>query len=244
MKLGLIVLLSGLWSFGARADQNACAKILQANKKTFSSVGTMKTSGYAFAAATPEIYSTGTHTCSHVRDEVVNGQAAEVFREQYQSKAGSTDALIWISKSTGELLREEQDGDVPGKGKGHISYTWTPRTAGAGAAHSEAAGASGGGGAAASGAVRRDGKLPMYPNARNLNDDMPASAIEQGVPMVLETNDPVTKVDAWYKSNASKPCSRTASSEVVKYSCPGGSVMIYSKQGKTEIAFVPGMPPS
>ena len=33
-------------------------------------------------------------------------------------------ATIWISKSSGRLLKEEQDGDITGKGKGHISYSW------------------------------------------------------------------------------------------------------------------------
>jgi hypothetical protein len=127
MKRSLLVIaLCALASAGVRADQGACDKILQANQKTGGAGATMKTTGYAFARDTPGIYGSGTHTCSHVRDEVVDGQAAEVYREQYQSKTGSTDALIWISKSTGRVLREEQDGDVTGKGKGHITYVWGP----------------------------------------------------------------------------------------------------------------------
>jgi hypothetical protein len=227
--VGLCVLASA----GVRADQAVCDKILQANKKTGSAGGSMKATGYAFAADTPDIYGSGTHTCSHVRDEVMDGQAAEVYREQYQSKTGSTDALIWISKSTGRVLREEQDGDVTGKGKGHITYVWTS----AGAARA-AASDSGGGSSNASGSVRMNGKLPMYPHARNLND-IPASAIERGVPMVLETGDSVSTVDAWYKTNASKPCTRSTAAQGVKYACPGGSIMIYGHEGKTQIAFVP-----
>jgi hypothetical protein len=235
--VGMIV-LSALWAAGARADQAACDKILEANRKTGSNGGKMKATGYPFAGATADIYGTGDHTCSHVRDETVEGQAAEVYREQYKAKAGSTDATIWISKSTGHVLREEQDGEVPGKGKGHISYTWAS-TGGAprpGAADST-------GGATASAAIRRDGKLPMYPRGRNLND-IPASAVEKGVPMVLETSDSVATVDAWYKSNAGKPCARSTADQGIKYACPGGSIMIYPHDGKTQIAFVPAIPTS
>jgi hypothetical protein len=229
----LMVGLCALASAWVRADQGACDKITQANTKTGSAGVTMKATGYAFAHDTPQIYGSGTHTCSFVRDEVVDGQAAEVYREQYQSKTGSTDALIWISKSSGRVLREEQDGDVVGKGKGHLSGVWPP----AGAAR-PAATDSGGGFSKASASIRMDGKLPMYPHARNLND-IPASAIARGVPMVLETADSVTTVDAWYKTNASKPCTRSTAAQGVKYACPGGSIMIYGHEGKTQIAFVP-----
>jgi hypothetical protein len=228
MKLpALIIALSILASGSAHADSGACERILEANRKTGSSHGQMKTTGYNFAADTPAIYGPGTHTCSYLHDETVDGQAAAVYREQYQSKTGSTDAQIWISKSTGLVLREEQDGNVTGKGKGHIAYRWTaaePIRAGAPAAQS-------------------NGKLPMYPRGRNLND-MPASAVARGVPMVLETNDSVQAVDAWYSSNAPKSCTRTTASQGVKYACPSGSIMIYAHDGKTQIAFVPTMPSS
>jgi hypothetical protein len=52
-------------------------------------------------------------------------QPAAVYREQYKGDTGSTSATIWISKSSGRLLREEEDGDITGKGKGHISYHWS-----------------------------------------------------------------------------------------------------------------------
>lgn len=87
-------------------------------------------------------------------------------------------------------------------------------------------------------AASMNGKLPMYPNGRNMND-MPASAVAMGVPMVLETTDPVRDVDAWYGANAPKSCARTTASEGIKYACPGGSIMIYVHGGKTQIALVP-----
>ncbi len=228
MKLpALIIALSTLASVSAHADQAACERILEANRKTGSSHGQMKTTGYNFAPDTPAIYGPGTHTCSYLRDETVDGQAASVYREQYQSKTGSTDAQIWISKSSGLVLREEQDGNVTGKGKGHIAYRWT-------SAEPVRAGAA---------AVQSNGKLPMYPRGRNLNE-MPASAVERGVPMVLETGDSVQTVDAWYKANAPKSCARSTASQGVKYACPSGSIMIYAHAGKTQIAFVPTMPSS
>ncbi len=108
----------------ASSDQAACDAIRAANVKTGSDGVQMKVTGYAFAKDTPKIYTLGDQTCSHLRDEVVDGQAAVVYREQYKAETGSTDATIWISRTSGLLLREEQDGDIHGKGKGHISYRW------------------------------------------------------------------------------------------------------------------------
>ena len=108
----------------AQSDQAACDAIRAANVKTGSDGVQMKVTGYAFAKDTPKIYGLGDQTCSHVRDEVIDNQPAAVYREQYKAATGSTDATIWISKISGRLLREEQDGDVRGKGKGHISYRW------------------------------------------------------------------------------------------------------------------------
>ncbi len=222
-----VLILSALAGVSARADQAACDRIRSANVKSGSSHGQMKMTGYAFAADTPDIYGPGTHTCSYLRDESVDGQPAAVYREQYQSKTGSTDATIWISKSSGLLLREEQDGDVIGKGKGHIAYRWTARTSEEPARN---------GGALAKG----NGKLPIYPRGRDLND-MPASVVAQGVPMVLETGDAVATVDAWYSSHVPGSCARSAEAQGVKYACPAGSVMIYPHDGKTQIALVPAM---
>lgn len=90
-------------------------------------------------------------------------------------------------------------------------------------------------------AAQLNGQLPMYPNGHNLND-MPASAIAMGVPMVLETSDSVPTVDGWYGSNAPKSCVRSSASQGVKYACPGGSIMIYAHGSVTQVAFVPAMP--
>lgn len=108
----------------AHADEAACQKIMAANVATGSNGVHMKISGYNFAGDTPPLYGLGDHTCSHLRDETIGGQAAAVYREQYKGSTGMTDATIWISKSSGKLLREEQDGVINGKGKSHISYSW------------------------------------------------------------------------------------------------------------------------
>lgn len=230
-----LALIGILFCASASADQAACDQILAANRKTGSSNGKMKSSGYAFAGDTPDIYGPGTHSCSYLRDETVDGQTAAVYREQYRSQVGSTDALIWISKTSGQALREEQDGDIVGKGKGHISYRWSSATPGTSATSDTVARGS------AVPAAQMNGKLPMYPGGRNMNSDMPASAIAMGVPMVLETTDAVHVVDGWYNSHTAKSCARSAASGGVKYACPAGSIMIYPHGGKTQIAFVPAM---
>ena len=109
----------------AHADEAACKKIMDANVATGSDGVQMTPTGYDFAGDTPKLYGLGDHTCSHLRDEAVDGQAAAVYREQYKGATGSTDATIWISKSSGHVLREEEDGDIKGKGKGHIAYRWS-----------------------------------------------------------------------------------------------------------------------
>lgn len=118
-------LLLATASLTARADDTACQTIRTADIKTGNDHVQMTSTGYGFAQATPDLYAFGKHICSHLRDESVNGQPAAVYREQYIGKAGSTDSTIWISKATGHLLKQEQDGDITGKGKGHISYRWT-----------------------------------------------------------------------------------------------------------------------
>jgi hypothetical protein len=94
--------------------------------------------------------------------------------------------------------------------------------------------------AAAGPAFQLDGSLPMYPRAKldPKEADLPAAAIAEGVPLVLETSDSVHLVDVWYGSNAPKSCTRVAQSAGVQYKCPGGSIQIYN-HGGTQIALVP-----
>lgn len=124
----LAATLSILMSAATYADPSACGRIRDANVKTGSANGKMTTTGYSFAKDTPDIYGPGRHSCSYLRDDSVDGEAAAVYDEQYRSTTGATHALIWISKTSGRLLREEEDGDIAGKGKGHIAYRWPSAT--------------------------------------------------------------------------------------------------------------------
>lgn len=122
----IAALLLAITSVGARADDDACRKILDASVRT--GVGAQKTtSGYDFTMDAPALYAFGRHSCAYLHDETADGQPAVVYRERYIGSTGSTIATIWISTSSGRLLREEQDGDIRGKGQGHVSYRWPPR---------------------------------------------------------------------------------------------------------------------
>lgn len=48
-------------------------------------------------------------SCKHVRDEAVSGEPATVVSSHAESEDGKEDATIWISKSSGLLLRQEID---------------------------------------------------------------------------------------------------------------------------------------
>lgn len=91
-------------------------------------------------------------------------------------------------------------------------------------------------------ATAMDGSLPLYPHGSPAPGmpDVPANALAQGVPYQQTTSDSVATVDQWYKANAPKSCSRMSAQGAVKYSCPGGSIVIQS-HGGTIISFVPGM---
>jgi hypothetical protein len=88
-----------------------------------------------------------------------------------------------------------------------------------------------------------DGQLPMYPRGTldSRESSLTPAAIAQGVPLVLLTSDSVQSVVAWYATHV-KTCSKQAMSTAVKFACPGGSIMIYAKDGKTQVALIPPMP--
>jgi hypothetical protein len=92
-------------------------------------------------------------------------------------------------------------------------------------------------------AAGHDGSLPLYPHGSVAPGmgDIPVSALAQGVPYQQTTSDSVQTVDAWYKSNAPKSCTRLAASGGVKYTCPGGTIVIQTHNG-TLISLLPAMP--
>ena len=76
-----------------------------------------------------------------------------------------------------------------------------------------------------------DNSLPVYPNAANRMQGVPASAgLEQ-----YETADSAGKVDAWYGAHLPKSCKHENAQGGAKYACPGTNIMITPDKGKTVI---------
>jgi hypothetical protein len=64
----------------------------------------------------------GKATCQFMRNEFVGAEAAAVYSMHSENEGDKEDAQMWISKSTGLLLRSEQDVNVGGvAGKEHRS---------------------------------------------------------------------------------------------------------------------------
>ncbi len=59
-------------------------------------------------------------SCHHLRDEAVNGEAAGVYSAHAETDNVKSDSTVWISKSRGVILRQEEDVDVDGN-KSHMS---------------------------------------------------------------------------------------------------------------------------
>jgi hypothetical protein len=61
-------------------------------------------------------------SCHYLRDESVGGEAARVYSAHAETEDDKTDTTVWISKSRGLPLRQEEDIDVGGAGgKTHYS---------------------------------------------------------------------------------------------------------------------------
>ncbi len=64
----------------------------------------------------------GKSSCQFVRSDSVNGESASLYHMQRETESFNEDSQIWISKTTGLPLREEQDIDYGEKiGKRHNS---------------------------------------------------------------------------------------------------------------------------
>lgn len=63
-------------------------------------------------------------TCRHVRDEVVNGEAAALYTAHSENDTVKSDAQTWFSKSKGLPLRTEEDIDTGDGDKRHISIRY------------------------------------------------------------------------------------------------------------------------
>jgi len=64
-------------------------------------------------------------TCARIRDDVVNGEAASVWKIHSETEFGDSDTQAWISKSRNTLLRTDLYLDVGGAlGKSHMVATY------------------------------------------------------------------------------------------------------------------------
>jgi hypothetical protein len=63
-------------------------------------------------------------TCRHVRDEMVNGEAAALYMGHSENDGVKSDAQTWISKSKGLPLKTEEDLDTGDGDKRHMSIRY------------------------------------------------------------------------------------------------------------------------
>jgi hypothetical protein len=107
------------------AGPNACKAIDDAYRKQITSGMHLKitrTSSGEMSGRNGMIYGADdTTTCNFVRDEAANGEAAAVYRQHHINGDETYDTLIWVSKSSGLPLRQEQDADFGEGKKGHES---------------------------------------------------------------------------------------------------------------------------
>ena len=65
------------------------------------------------------------YSCRDVRAESAQGESAAVYNAHSKNEDFTSDAQVWISKSRGLILREEEDVDTGGAGgKRHISIRY------------------------------------------------------------------------------------------------------------------------
>ncbi len=65
------------------------------------------------------------YDCRYVREESVQGESAAVYNAHSKAEDFTSDAQIWVSKSRGLILREEEDIDIGGAGgKRHLSIRY------------------------------------------------------------------------------------------------------------------------
>lgn len=64
----------------------------------------------------------GKHTCQILRSELIGAEPVTVYSIRSETEIFKEDSQMWISKTTGRVLKEEQDVDMGGKiGKEHRS---------------------------------------------------------------------------------------------------------------------------
>lgn len=128
------VIVGNLWAALASAapqgvvagqdTKDACAPVQAAYQKTASESNSSKatnTGGLNVAEAYEKITSEPGHkeTCKYLRDETASGEDANVYKDVFVSKSGTTNATVWVSKTNGWVLKREVDVTMAGVGKGH-----------------------------------------------------------------------------------------------------------------------------
>ncbi len=63
-------------------------------------------------------------SCKHLRDESVKGESAAVYSTHNENEDSKEDGQVWVSKSKGLPLREEQDVDLGSGDKHHMSIRY------------------------------------------------------------------------------------------------------------------------
>jgi len=66
-------------------------------------------------------------SCRYLRDEVVNGEAVKVFQAHSETPELRADSVVWIAKSTGLILRQEEDVDSGEGDRSHVSVRYEYR---------------------------------------------------------------------------------------------------------------------
>ena len=63
------------------------------------------------------------YTCHATGDETVGGQATTVYRVHTENETSKADAQVWVAKSTGLVMRTEEDIDIGATGTGKTHYS-------------------------------------------------------------------------------------------------------------------------
>lgn len=107
---------------------DSCQAVHAAYRKMFSTATSQnaKNSGTVNVTKAFETITSGGYdeSCKLLREENMNGEAAQVYSDEFKSKAGQAHGTVWISKKSGATLRQDVDVDMGATGKGHQSITF------------------------------------------------------------------------------------------------------------------------
>jgi hypothetical protein len=78
----------------------------------------------ALAQIDTNLTTTTAYSCTHVGDESVAGTPATVYTAHAENEGVKTDTRAWVAKGSGLILRTEEDMDVGGGGKRHMSIRY------------------------------------------------------------------------------------------------------------------------